>query len=427
MKHTFYDVIVVGAGFAGLSASYHLKRLGLNHVVFERGRTGESWRSQRWDSFRLNSVNRISQLEGHDNNISPEEFLTTGSFVGSFEDYVSKFDLPLVENSKVISIEKPADLFEVTVSANDTVKHYLCRQVIVASGNDNEILVPSFSKNITSNVRQLHTSEYRNAEQLPPGAALVVGGAQSGVQIAEDLVDTGKKVYLSTSMIARVPRWYRGRDIMIWLLDMKFFDMRADDIKDPVMLKLKPPQLTGTGGSKHSISLQALAKKGVVILGKTSNAEEKNIFFQPNAAMHIKFADGFSMRIKEMIDGFIAQTKMVAEAAVTDEADVPDPDASCASSITSLSFEKDNINSIIWATGFKNDLSYIKLPVFDEEGKLKHKEGLSPVPGLYFIGVPWLRSRKSAILYGFKEDAKFIVDKVYEYSKENSGEIPMGI
>lgn len=420
MKNKIFDVIVVGAGYAGLSVSYHLKKLGSDHIVFERGKIGEAWRSQRWNSFRLNSINRLNCLSGltYKEN-DPESFDTAPEFASSFSKYVSSFGLPVSENSKVTAIEKKGDVFHVTVSSNEGLKEYSGKQVIIASGHANEIKIPSFASNISAHIKQLHTSEYRGADQLPEGAVVVVGSAQSGIQIAEDLVDAGKKVYLSTSMVARVPRWYRGKDIMEWLIEMKFFEVKAEEIKDPAMLNLKPPQITGTGGGRYTISLQSLAKKGVVIVGRTETADEGNVYFQPNAAMHVKFADGFSMKVKEMINGFIEQTKLNAELPAIDENDRPDEDAACASSIGSLNFEKDHIGSIIWSTGFNADLSYIKLPVFDNEGHLLHKDGIATIPGLYFLGYPWLRGRKSAILFGIKDDAEFIANKIYEYSKKN--------
>jgi len=415
MENKVYDVIVVGGGVAGLSASYHLKKYGLNHIVFERGKIGESWRSQRWDSFKLNTPNKLNVLPGSVHKGSDlEGFDEASKYISSFEEYVSVFDLPVLENSKVISIEKPGEFFNVTVSRNNKKENYSGRQVIIASGHASEIKVPPFTKNIAGNIKQLHTSEYRSPAQLPDGAVLVVGSGQSGIQIAEDLIDSGRKVYLSTSMVARVPRWYRGRDIVEWLIEMKFFEARAQDIEDPKMLEMRPPQITGIGGNKYTISLQSIAKKGVIIAGKTDNADRQNIFFQPNAAMHVKFADGFSKKVKEMIDGFIMKTQVKAEPAEYDEADQPDENASCANSMSSLNFKENNINSIIWSTGFNGDFSYIKLPVFDEKGNLKHNDGVPVVPGLYFLGYPWLRGRKSLLIFGIKEDAQFVVDWIYE-------------
>ena len=247
MKETVYDVIIVGAGFSGLCASYHLKKYGLNHIIFERGRIGESWLSQRWDSFRFNSTNKLNVLPGDKEADDPEVFGTVKEFVSSLKQYVLKHQLPVAENSRVISVEKPGEFFQVTVSGNNTIKNYFCNQVLIASGVANEIKIPSLAKNISKDIKQLHTCEYKNADQLPAGAVLVVGGAQSGIQITEDLLHAGRKVYLSTSKVARIPRWYRGRDIFYWIMDTKFYDIKFEELEDPKMADARPPHVSGTG------------------------------------------------------------------------------------------------------------------------------------------------------------------------------------
>ncbi len=422
-----FDVIIVGAGYSGLCAGYHLKKYGLDHIIFERGKIGESWRSQRWDSFRFNSTNKLNVLPGEKEADDPDMFGVVPQFVSSLEQYVTKHQLPVAENSKVISIEKPGELFEVTVVSNNKSEKHFCKQVLIASGAANEIRVPSIAKNISKEITQLHTSEYKNPNQIPAGAVLVVGGAQSGIQITEDLLHAGRKVYLSTSKVARIPRWYRGRDIFYWVMDAKFYEIKAEDITDPDLLNLKPPHVSGTGTGKHSLSLQSLAKQGAVILGKLDRADEGNVFFQTNAAEHVKFADEFSQKIKKMIDDHINENKLSAPPPHYDEADIPDVNASCASPLTTFNLKDNKINTIIWSTGFNADYSYIKLPVFDKDGKLKHKDGIPEFPGLYFLGYPWLRSRKSPILFGIIVDVEFVVDNIYNYHKINSKPSPVTI
>lgn len=420
MSEPLFDVIVVGAGYSGLAASYHLKGHGLQHIIFERGKIGESWRSQRWDNFRFNSTNKLNVLPGEDPEpADPDSFSTAPAFVLALEHYAKVHQIPVVENSKVISIEKPGELFIVSVSCNNEIRKYLCKQVLIASGVANEIKIPSLAKNISKDIKQLHTSEYKNADQLPNGAVLVVGSAQSGCQITEDLLNAGRKVYLSTSMVGRIPRWYRGRDIFYWVREAKFYDIKAEDIDDPKMLELRPPQVSGTGSGRDSMSLQSLAKDGAVILGKMHRVENTRVFFQEDAVQHVRFADEFSQKIKKLIDDHIIENNIAAPPAHYDEADIPDIDASCASIITSLDLKENNISTIIWSTGFDHDHRYIKLPVFDEKGKLRHKDGLSGFPGIYFLGYPWLRTRKSPIIFGIIEDVKFVVDKLYNYSKES--------
>jgi len=423
MEKTSLDVIVVGAGHAGLSASYYLKQRGLEHIVFERGKAGESWRSQRWDSFKLNSPNKLNALPGdNQKGNNPEGFCSANELVSYYENYINTFQLPLIENANVVSIEKSEEMFIVTVSQKNANRQYQSPQVIIASGSASEKQIPSFASVISDDVKQFHTSEYRSPSQLPPGAVLVIGGAQSGIQIAEDIADSGRKVYFSTSMVARVPRNYRGRDIHDWLIDMKFFDVTKEQLPDPAMVNMKPPHLTGVGDKARTISLQTVAKKGVTILGKMKDAESRNLFFEPNAAFHVKFADGFSMKVKGMIEEFIAKTNLTAKAPEADHFDLPDENADCAGSITTLGIDEYNIRSIIWTTGFRGNYSYIKLPVFDSDGNPKHRDGISDIQGLYFIGLPWMRHRKSTILFGIKEDAEFICDKANSHSQKNKME-----
>jgi putative flavoprotein involved in K+ transport len=420
MKNYVLEAIIVGAGHAGLSASYYLTKYGMNHIVLERGKIGESWRSQRWDSFVLNSPNSINVLPGDDAGNDPGGFSTGAEFVTTLENYVSKFQLPVMEQIKVISVEKRAgeQFFTVTVSANGVFKCYQAMQVIICSGKQNIRKTPALEGMLPAGIKQLHTGEYRNAAQLPGGAVLVIGSAQSGVQIAEDLAGSGRKTYLSTSMVPRVPRRYRGKDIMDWLIATKFLDVRPTEVTEPKMLHMSAPQLTGTGGGRNTISLQSLSKKGVIILGKLENADGNNLLFQPDAAMHAQFADGFSKMVKGMIDEYILKNELDAPAAEEDIADVPDMDAHFVSSITAFNLKDHNISSIIWATGFSAEFNYIKLPVLDHEGNPQHENGLSGIEGLYFLGLPWLRARKSGLIYGIKDDAEFISERVYEYSRE---------
>jgi putative flavoprotein involved in K+ transport len=414
-----YEVIVVGAGFAGLCAGHFLKKKGFEPIIFERGKIGESWRSQRWDSFRFNSTNKLNLLPGESECGDPDGFGTAPAFVHKLEAYVSLNALPVHENSNVISIERSGDDFHVKVLSNGVIENYFSKQVLIASGACNEIIIPSLAKDVPTEIKQFHTSEYKNEKQLPGGAVLVVGGAQSGIQVTEDLVNAGRKVFFATSKVGRIPRWYRGQDIFYWVKDAKFYDIKAAEIEDPNLLDLKPPHVSGTGDGKTTLSLQSLAKRGVIILGKLDKFEGVNAFFASNAAEHVRFADEFSQKIKKAIDEYIEKNKLTAPSPHFDEADQPDINEDCASLVTSLNLKDMNIHTIIWATGFDYDLGYIKLPVLDEKKKLIHNEGLSDIPGLYFLGYPWMRSRKSPILFGIIEDAEYIANKLYEYAKVN--------
>jgi putative flavoprotein involved in K+ transport len=419
MYASILDVIVVGAGHAGLSISYHLKKHNVNHIVFEKGKIGDSWHNQRWDSFKLNTPNKWNLLPGQESIFSDSEGLCSASeFVAFLEGYSAKFQLPVVENCEVISVESIPESkeFSVSVSENGSTKNYRCSQVVVASGAQNKKNIPLFARNLSSEIFQLHSSEYRNVSSLPDGAVLVVGSAQSGIQIAEDLISEGRKVFISTSQVGRVPRRYRGKDIVDWLIITGFYDQFASDVADKQILTMKQPQISTVGVRGHSSSLQALAKNGAVILGKIENANALTVFLKPDAAANVKFADESSMKVKEMINQYIQKTQLYAPPPEEDLGDAPDEKADCVSAVTSLNLIENNITTIIWTTGFVGDYSYLKLPVFNDNGMPRHHNGISDINGLYFLGMPWLRKRKSGIILGIEEDAKFIAKLILAHS-----------
>lgn len=417
MNDDLIDVIVVGAGHAGLCVSYYLTKNKVDHLVFEQGRIGETWRSQRWDSFKLNSANKLNllpeQAVGFDD---PDAFALAHEFAASLENYTKQLNLSVREYCKVLEVKRDEEqnIFQVTVSENGEEKLYFSRQLVIASGGQNRTYIPAFAKNIAKSILQLHTSDYKNAGQLPDGNVLVVGSAQSGTQVAEDLVRSNKQVFLSTGKVGRLPRRYRGKDIFDWLIDSGFYNVRTDDITDPSLFKAKNPQVSGFGDRGKTSSLQSLARRGVVILGKADDADSDTIFLQPNAAQHVKYADEFSLKIKTMIDDFIQKSNLDAPSPEIDPDDIPDENASCASDITRFGLGENNITSIIWTTGFTADFSYLKLPVLNEANTPIYRNGLSDVKGLYFIGLPWLRKRKSAIIPGISDDAEFIVSQLIE-------------
>jgi putative flavoprotein involved in K+ transport len=420
MSNSVYDVIVIGAGHAGLSISYYLKKHGLNHVVFERGRIGESWRSQRWDTFTINTPSWVNNLPGDSYNGSrPDGFYLLNEFIDYLDNYASKNRLPVIENTKVTSLEKSGSKgkFKAAVSSNGNVKEYFCNHVVIASGIMCEKIVPPLSVNISPDIFQLHACEYKNPARLPEGAVLVVGSGQSGCQITEDLLEEGKKVYLSTSKVPRVPRRYRGKDIVYWFKETGFLDIETQNVTDPQIFAMRQPQASGVGPLGHSVSLQWIAKSGAVILGRIDRAIGDLVYLQSNAAAHVKFADGFSKQFKNMIDDYINKNGISAPPPEKDEADEPDLSASCASDITELNLRENGIGSIVWTTGFGADFSWIKLPVIDDKGNTIHTNGISEVDGLYFLGFPWLRKRKSGIICGISEDAEFITDKIIDNSR----------
>jgi len=415
MNGSILEVIIIGAGHAGLSASYYLKHLGLEHAVFERGKIGESWRAQRWDSFIMNTANRLNILPGYIyKGKKPEGFSSATEFVKSLEDYVSSFQLPVSENTDVLSIEKLQSnpYFTLSVSQdNELVRTYNCWQVIVATGASNVPNVSTFASLVSSDITQLHSAQYRNAAQLPEGAVLVIGGAQSGCQITEDLLDAGRKVFLSTSRVPRIPRRYRGKDIMDWLIETKLMDFTNVGIL-PEMESKREPLLSGSGDELgHTLSLQLLAQKGAVLLGRMNNAIGETVFFDDNVGEHIEFGDDYTAKVKSMIDEFIRTNKIEASFQEVDEVEVPFVDP--GESNLSLNLMDNNITSIVWATGFLGKYDFVKLPVLNERGQPVHHHGVSATEGLYFIDCSPHRDWKSNFIFGIKEDATFITSKIY--------------
>ncbi len=415
MKVISTDIIVIGGGHAGLSISYQLKQMNRDHIVFEKKRIGNSWRDQRWDSFKMNTPNKMNLIPGMKSYFSDaDDFCSAKDFVNSLEKYSSESGLPVHENSNVISVEKTDESghFFVRVLTDGELKLVRSKKILVASGGQNIRNLPDFSGNISPSIVQIHASEYRNPYLLPDGAVLVVGSAQSGMQITEDLVDSGRKVFLSTSEVARVPRRYRGMDITDWLTLTGFFDLQTKDVIDPKILMMKQPQVSNKGLRGRTVSYQSLSNSGVVIFGRANYAEGLNFHFLPDARQHVKFADDFSIKVKKMIDVFILKTNMSAPLPENDPADYPDPEASCASPLTMINLRENRISSIIWSTGFTCDFSYLKFPVFDNYGFPRHFNGMTEIDGLYFIGLPWLRKRKSGIISGIVEDSEVIADYI---------------
>jgi len=406
------EVAVVGAGQAGLAVSCFLQRAGLKHMVFERGRIGETWLSQRWESFRLNTPNFMNTLPWLPyDGPQPDGFWRSDEQVRYFQRYVDHWHLPVRTGVTVVSVEqaKSEELFILKTRSNDGVEvPASSRAVVVASGILHTPRFPPVRYCIPGDVVQLHTADYRNPAALPPGAVLIVGGGQSGCQIAEDLLLSGRTVYLSTSRVGRVPRRYRGRDILEWWIDTGFLDITFASLEDKSISRAAQPQASGLGRYGHTVSLQHLARQGVVILGRLLDVEVGTLVLGDDAAANVRYADEFSQRQKDNIDAYIARVGIAPPPLEDDPADLPDPQAQCVSPLRRLNPGDANVTSIIWATGFHGDFSWIHLPVLDPEGKPIHQQGVAAVPGLYFMGLPWLRSRKSGIIYGVEEDAQYI-------------------
>jgi len=408
------DAVVVGAGQAGLGISYFLQQDDRKHVVFERGRIGETWLSQRWDTFQLNTPNFMNVLPGLPYQGSElDGFWHQDELVAYFRVYAKHFRLPVRNGVKVISLDQAEDksYFIVKIEMNgqrhETV---LCRAVVFAAGMQIVPKIPAFQNKVPKGITQLHTSNYRNPKTLPPGAVVVVGSAQSGCQIVEDLLSAGRKVYLCTGKAGRVPRRYRGRDILEWWIEMGVMDVTYASLEDKSVSRVPVPQVSGVGRYGHTVSLQWLAHQGAVILSRLHDVEDGTLILGDEVAANIRHGDETAQRFKDDVDAYIEKIGIELPPNEDDPADTPDPEATCASTLKKLNLQDAGISTIIWSTGFTGDFSWIHLPVTNADGMPIHKRGVSPVPGLYFIGFPWQSTRKSGIIYGVEEDTRYIAN-----------------
>lgn len=403
------DVIVIGAGQAGLAISYLLTQERIQHMILERGRIGESWRSQRWDSFHLNTPNWSNNLPGMEFDAdAPDAFGHRDQIIAYLERYAGSFNAPVKENAEVTSLDKLSN-GRYRVEAGDD--SFETRAAVIASGSMSRPQMPVMAQKLPHEIVRLTAGTYKNANALPDGAVLVVGGAQSGCQIAEDLIAAGRRVYLCASRVGRIPRTYRGRDILSWWRDMGFWDVRVEELEDPAMQFAALPQVSGVDGG-HTVSLQSLARDGVTLLGRLLDVDGYNLKLKPDLMESINFADEKSSSFKEAIDAFIQRERITAPLPEPDPGEPDLPDLNGSDLLDGLDLLKAGISCVIWCTGFDANWDWLKAAVFDEQGQLLHRNGISKIPGLYFVGFPWLSKRKSGTLYGISEDAGRIVEHI---------------
>lgn len=400
-------VVVIGAGQAGLAVSYLLARAGVPHTVLERGAIGESWRSQRWDSFCLNTPNWANSLPGLEFNAdAPDAFEHRDVLVSYLERYADTFDLPVRQHTPVTRLEKLSTGEYVVHTGTGTLR---ARAIVLANGSMSRPRVPEIARELAGGILSIPAGSYRSADTLPDGAVLVVGTGQSGCQVAEDLLRNGRKVFLSASRVARVPRAYRGRDIVTWMRDVGLWDERVDELEDPSTQFAAQPQVSGTDGG-HTVSLQSLARDGATLLGRVTAIRGSKITLRGDLLECIAFADEKSQFYKTAIDKWIDDHGVAAEPARADPGEPPLPDLGGSDRLRELDLRAEGVGSVIWCTGFDADWSWVEVDVFDDEGRPRHQEGVTDARGLYFVGHPWLSSRKSGILLGVADDAERVVD-----------------
>ena len=409
-----FDVIVIGGGQAGLGIGYHLQRRDIPFVIFERGRVGETWRTQRWDSFTVNTPNWANRLPGdpHEGE-GPDGFSRRDELVASFERYANTFALPVVEGATVTAVDSHDDGFRVTYQhASGAVEAVTAASIVIATGAMQAPKIPAIRDQFSDALVHLHASDYRSPGHLPPGAVVIVGGGQSGCQISVDLVQAGRDVYICTSKVGRLRRRYRQRDVMAWGKDMGFWEASVDGLSDPAIRFAAQPQVSGVGRLGTTLSLQSMARDGVHLMGRLTGVEDGVLRTDGSLGEHIAFADEQSAKFTSAIEDWISSTGFDAAPIEEDPNDEPAGPEVARSGIRELDLAEAGVGAVVWCTGFTADLDWVHAPVTDENGRPVHERGISPTTGIYFLGLPWLHSRKSGIIYGIDEDARFIADAI---------------
>jgi putative flavoprotein involved in K+ transport len=399
------ETIVIGAGWAGLGVSHALAKAGLSHRVLERGRIGETWLTQRWDSFHLNTPKVLAVMPGDRyEGTDPEGFYTCDEFVANLEDYARRYRLPVETDMPVTALmcDGKAGVYRLATPPGELT----ARAVVIASGSLNRARRPEVARLFPQSLLQIDTSDYPDA--LPAGAVLVVGSAQSGGQIAEDLAMAGRVVFLSTGRTGRKTRRYRGRDVALWELESGLYDIPRKDFVGPDGRIEGRPLL----GALHTISLQSLSAQGVVLLGRCTGIADGRLTFADDVRENIRFGDEAAAKARRHIDDHVARYGLDAPPATDDPAETVAPRLANPP-ILSLDPSEHDVTTVIWCTGFEGDYSFVQVPgVLNARGQPLENEGLTEAPGIYFAGVDFSSTRKSGIIVGIAEEAQRLVDDI---------------
>ena len=396
------DTAVIGGGQAGLSASWYLKKAGREHLVLDRGKPGDTWR-HRWDNFCLVTPNGMCRLPGfpYDGN-DPDGFMLRDEIVSYVERFADSFDPPYKQGVEVRRLRPSDDGGRFSLETSEGVLN--AHNVIVAVGTHQRPNIPAWSNKFSDDIFQLHTHDYRKAAQLPAGGVLVVGSGQSGCQVVEDLLGEGRDVHLCVGKAGRLPRRYRGREILEWLCDAGLFEMPVDEHPAGREIRFKPNvHLSGRDGG-HTIDLRRLALDGVKLHGRLEEVDGYQVRFANDLAQNLDTIDQNCKERLEKLDGFIAENGIEAP-----ESDLQPIDWQPKEQPTTLDLRKEGINSVVYGTGFRFDFGWIDFPILDERGYPHYDRGVTDVPGLYFIGLNWLYRNGSGLFFDVGRDAEYVV------------------
>ncbi|MBA4108979.1 MAG: MSMEG_0569 family flavin-dependent oxidoreductase [Leptothrix sp. (in: Bacteria)] len=410
-----HGVIVVGGGQAGLSVSHYLQQRRIDHLVIEKSQPMHAWRTQRWDAFCLVTPNWQCKLPGWEyQGDDPHGFMKKDEILAYLEGFKQHVNAPLMEGVAVKRVApRRQGGFEISTSKGE----FTADQVVVASGGYHQPIIPRMAERLPADVVQIHSEQYRNPQALPEGAVLVVGCGQSGAQIAEDLHLAGKKVYLATGNAPRCARFYRGKDVVDWLADMGYYEKSVNEhpLREGVRDNTNH-YVTGRDGGRD-IDLRKFANEGMELFGLLKGLDGEVLQFEGDLAENLDHADRIYNGINASIDQFIAASGIEAP-----PGEVYEPVWVPKEERLTLDLRAAGITSIVWCIGFQPDFSWLDAPVFNGKGHPGHVRGVTAVPGLYFIGLPWLHTWGSGRFSGVARDALFLAQQIEARRPESAAQ-----
>jgi putative flavoprotein involved in K+ transport len=409
VERTSIDTLVVGAGQAGVAMSEHLSKLGVPHLVLERDRIAERWRTGRWDSLVANGPAWHDRFPGMEfDDLDPDAFASKDQVADYFEAYARKFNAPIRTGVEVTKVVRNAGRPGFTVETTKGVIE--ANRVVVTTGPFQRPVIPPIAPE-GGELTQIHSAEYRNPGQLPEGGVLVVGAGSSGVQIADELQRAGKQVYLSVGAHDRPPRAYRNRDFCWWLGVLGEWDA---EVMRPGREHVTIAVSGARGG--HTVDFRRLAHQGITLVGLTKAFNDGVVTFESDLADNLARGDENYLSLLNAADAYIARNGLDLPEEPEARHMLPDPEC-VTHPIPELDLAGAGVTSIVWATGYAVDYNWLHVNAFDANGKPKHQRGVSIEPGVYFLGLPWLSRRGSAFIWGVWHDAKHIADHIVTQRK----------
>jgi putative flavoprotein involved in K+ transport len=405
------DTVVIGAGQAGLATSFHLRHLGIEHMVVERGRVAETWRTARWDGFHLNTPNWATRLPGAGSpDVDPDAFAPLAEVIKQLARYAESIAAPLTTGVEVLALRRAGDVYELDTT-RDRIR---ASSVVVATGAFQRPTVTPLSEQVPRDVTQLHSVDYRRPGDLPSGGVLIIGSGQSGCEIAQELIDAGRNVHLSVGRCPWAPRRYRGRELIRWMIDIGAMDDTAAVLASPEARVAGNVTVSGARGGCdcHPLLLEAA---GTHLHGRLTGFVDGCAVFADDLAVNLEKGLEFEHTLRHRCD----------EYALAAGLDLPvDPPVKwhpqTRDTRPRLPLKEEGTTTVLWANGFRPSFGWIQLPVLDDMGWPIHTRGISQLPGLAFVGLPWLNTRKSPLLLGVGQDAQYVAQMLAAHLQNRS-------